>query len=323
MMTVLLWGQARDAQLTAVGRELGRLDVPVYWIDQRRVLGTTVHLTVGATVNGEVRVDGDRIDLSDVAAVYLRPHDSRRVAEVAAAPAGGPEEQHAAAVDAALLCWADVTPGYVVNRPGAQTSNASKPFQLTAVARSGFAIPETIVTNDPAEAADFAGRHGEVIFKSVSGIRSRVRRLAVADAGRLWDIACCPTQFQRWIPGTDIRVHVVGAEVFATEVRCAADDYRYATGQGHAAAELSATELPVEIAIRCQRLAADLDLTVAGIDLRRSGAGEWYCFEVNPSPAFCYYQAAAGQPIASAVAALLAAGALCAAAPRHAMAGPG
>lgn len=314
-MFVLLWGPARDPQLTAVGRELGRLGVPVRSVDQRRVLGTTVELSVGAAVRGAVCVDGERIDLAEAAAAYLRPHDSRRVAEVAAAAAGGPEEQHAAAADAALLCWADVTPAYVINRPGAQTSNGSKPFQLALIARSGFRVPETIVTNDPAEAADFARQHGEVIFKSVSGIRSRVRRLATAEIGRLKDVMCCPTQFQRRIPGTDVRVHVVGAEVFATEVTCEADDYRYARQQGHAPAKLSATKLPERIAARCRHVAAGLGLPVAGVDLRRSPDDEWYCFEVNPSPAFCYYQAATGQPVAAALAALLAAGTFCAPGP--------
>jgi D-alanine-D-alanine ligase-like ATP-grasp enzyme len=36
---------------------------------------------------------------------------------------------------------------------------------------------------------------------------------------------------------------------------------------------------------------------VTGIDFRRDPEGRWYCFEVNPSPAFSYYQNASGQPI--------------------------
>jgi D-alanine-D-alanine ligase-like ATP-grasp enzyme len=49
-------------------------------------------------------------------------------------------------------------------------------------------------------------------------------------------------------------------------------------------------------------------LHVAGIDLRRTPDGEWYCFEVNPSPAFLYYETATGLPIAAAIARILAAG---------------
>ena len=51
-----------------------------------------------------------------------------------------------------------------------------------------------------------------------------------------------------------------------------------------------------------------MNLPVAGIDLRRSPDGEWFCLEVNPSPAFSYYQAHAGLPISDAIARLLAAG---------------
>ena len=52
-----------------------------------------------------------------------------------------------------------------------------------------------------------------------------------------------------------------------------------------------------------------MNLPVAGIDLRRTPEGEWHCLEVNPSPAFSYYQAHAGLPISEAIARLLAAGA--------------
>ena len=57
---------------------------------------------------------------------------------------------------------------------------------------------------------------------------------------------------------------------------------------------------------RCRRLAAGVNLPVAGIDLRVTAKGEWYCFEVNPSPGFTYYQDATGQPIAEAIAQFLA-----------------
>jgi hypothetical protein len=84
-----------------------------------------------------------------------------------------------------------------------------------------------------------------------------------------------------------------------------ADDYRYGGRQGFDV-ELKAYALPDDCAARCRALAASLDLPVAGIDLRRTVEGEWYCFEVNPSPAFSYYESATHQPIAEAIAALLA-----------------
>ena len=43
---------------------------------------------------------------------------------------------------------------------------------------------------------------------------------------------------------------------------------------------------------------------------RRRPAGDWYCFEANPSPAFTFYEDATGQPIGRSIAALLAAATL-------------
>ena len=69
---------------------------------------------------------------------------------------------------------------------------------------------------------------------------------------------------------------------------------------------LTPTELPDELGRRCVRLARALDLPFAGIDLKLAPDGGACCFEVNPSPAFSYYESHTGQPIARAVARYLA-----------------
>ena len=45
----------------------------------------------------------------------------------------------------------------------------------------------------------------------------------------------------------------------------------------------------------------ELDLPLCGIDLKRAVDGTFFCFEVNPSPAYSYYQDQTGQPIADAL----------------------
>ena len=207
----------------------------------------------------------------------------------------------------ALSCWSEITPGLVVNRLAAMAGNGSKPYQAAQILRFGFRVPETIVTTDPGIVRAFWERHGSVIYKSVSAVRSRVSRLTAEHLERFGDVASCPTQFQRRIAGTDYRVHVVGAEIFACEVQSEADDYRY---PGPHDVSFSACSVPSEVEDRCRRLAAAMNLFVAGIDLRRSYLDDaWYCFEVNPSPGFTYYEEATGLPIGNAVARLLAAGA--------------
>jgi D-alanine-D-alanine ligase-like ATP-grasp enzyme len=71
---------------------------------------------------------------------------------------------------------------------------------------------------------------------------------------------------------------------------------------------MRAYDLPTDWAERCQELATTAGLLVAGIDFRRTPEGQWYCFEVNPSPAFTYYQTTTEQPIDEAIARLLVVG---------------
>lgn len=85
-------------------------------------------------------------------------------------------------------------------------SNNHKPYQTNQIRKSGFAVPETVVTTDPNAVLDFWQRHGAVIYKSNSGVRSIVARLPDMHRERLGNVAWCPTQFQQYIPGVDHRV---------------------------------------------------------------------------------------------------------------------
>ncbi|MFI5531093.1 RimK family alpha-L-glutamate ligase [Kitasatospora sp. NPDC051853] len=254
----------------------------------------------GTGLPGSVSVDGRRVGLDEVTAVYARP------LELPAAPGDDLAAlARAAAFHRWFTDWLDWADALVVNRPLAMESNASKPYQAQLIARTGFPVPETLVTDDPDEVREFRAEHGRVVYKSVSGIRSIVRELTPDDESRLHLVRGLPTQFQAYVPGRDVRVHVVGREVFATAVESAAVDYRYAHQDG-LEAELTACRLPAEVAERSVALAAALGLPLAGIDLRRRPDGAWVCFEVNPMPAYSYYESHTGLPIAAALAALLA-----------------
>jgi ribosomal protein S6-L-glutamate ligase RimK-like protein len=304
-MLVLLWGVESDPPVAEVHQQLSLAGVPTTLLDQRRVLETEVDIVVGNKVEGFVRIGVESINLAEVTSVYVRPYESVRLAKIAAA---GPESaawRHAARVDDILDSWLELTSALVVNRCSTMCANGSKPYQLEQIRSLGWKVPETLITTDPEAAREFWRCHGEVVYKSVSGIRSRVSRLRPDHADRFSDLASCPTQFQQYISGADYRVHVVGNEVFACEVQCTADDYRY---PGDEPLEIQACSLTPDLQERCRILAAAMNLPVAGIDLRRTPQGEWFCFEVNPSPAFTYYEHSAGQPIAQAVARLLANG---------------
>lgn len=302
---VLLWGHPSDSPLRAVHERLLRRGVPTLLLDQRRVRESRVELEVGQCVRGRILCGNEQVDLSRIRSAYIRPHDAMRLPCLRDLPPDHPERRRAMAMDDALLTWCELTEARIVNPPEAMASNNSKPYQIELIRAAGFEVPDTLLTTDPDAAAEFWERHGQVIYKSISGVRSVVSRLREEHMTRLWRVGACPTQFQRCIAGVDHRVHVVGRRVFASRIETGVDDYRYAGRQGQTVAITPAT-LPRPIADRCRVLAERLGLPVAGIDLRLTPEGRWCCFEVNPSPAFTYYQEATGQDITGAVAEWLA-----------------
>jgi hypothetical protein len=305
-MLILVWGLASEGPVRAVLEELDRLGATMQLVEQRAIQETQVELDIGSDVRGTIRTGGRVIDLAQVTACYLRPHDWTHLPGVAEAGPNSPAGRHAAEIQDALAGWTEVTSALVVNRLAAMAANGSKPYQLAWIRELGFRVPETIVTTVPAAARSFWSRHGCVVYKSVSAVRSRVSRLSKAHLERLDDITSCPTQFQQYIPGTDYRAHVVGNEIYSCRVRSDADDYRF---PGRHDVAIDACQLPPDVSERCVQMAAAMNLPVAGIDLRCSRQdGEWYCFEVNPSPAFVYYEQATGLPIGAAVARLLVSG---------------
>jgi glutathione synthase/RimK-type ligase-like ATP-grasp enzyme len=194
----------------------------------------------------------------------------------------------------------------VVNRPAATYSNRSKPYQALIIRQIGFGIPKTLITNDPRAARQFYYEcEGKVVRKSLSGARSIVRRMNEKDLDDLAFLEQGPAQFQEYIPGDNIRVHVVGERSFAVRIECDAVDYRYAGQEGYARRMIPA-KLPADLETNCVKLAKEFGLAMAGIDLKETPAGEYFCFEANTSPAFPFYESVARPVIADALADYLA-----------------
>ncbi|GAA4881753.1 alpha-L-glutamate ligase [Kitasatospora terrestris] len=267
-------------------------------VDQTRL--ARYDLVCGPGLDARLAAEGRELPLAGITAVYARPLEPPLPRDDASARA------RAAAFHRWFTDWLDGADAFVVNRPRAMESNSSKPYQAQLIARTGFAVPDTLVSDDPEEVLEFRRQHGRVVYKSVSGIRSVVRELQPADEARLPLLRALPTQFQAYVPGRDVRVHVVGERVFAASVDSPAIDYRYAQRDG-LSAELAPYRLPAGVARRAVALAAALGLPLAGIDLRVRPDGGWVCFEVNPMPAYSYYESHTGLPIAAALVELLAA----------------
>ena len=241
----------------------------------------------GAGPSGYLAGPDWKLDLDELSGVFIRylgPEGRQPPPNIepGAAPAMYNE------YDAGLMVLLEDLPCVVVNRLRGGMSNNSKAYQALLARQCGLLTPPTLVTNDPQAARRFyEDCQGEVIYKSLSGIRSIVRRLEPEQLARLPLLRHGPAQFQAFIPGVNVRVHTVGEQLFATRVYSEAVDYRYA-GRAGGAVEMEPMLLPPAVAEACRRLAQRLELLMTGIDLKETPNGDYYCFEVNPSPGFLY-----------------------------------
>jgi glutathione synthase/RimK-type ligase-like ATP-grasp enzyme len=295
---IVFFGRPDDRPLALAIEQAASQGVPYVVLDQTRLGHDELLLDVGPDrVDGRLHTCGTELELGAIAAVYARPLALSHTRDEL-------ERARSEQLNASFLEWLDDAGCLVVNRPRAMQSNVSKPYQLQLVAESGMTVPATLVTNRPEDVHDFRARHGRVIYKSISGIRSIVTELDEHTIEHLERIRSLPTQFQAYVEGVDVRVHVVGDRVFATEIASSATDYRYAHRAGEPAT-LQPTELPSAVGRRCLALAQRLELPFCGIDLRRRPDGAHVCFEVNPMPAYSYFESETGQPIAQALVDLL------------------
>jgi hypothetical protein len=279
---VALWGVMEDPPLFAVAEGLKALKVKTIHIDQRRIEDYCYELTMqDRSLVGEILLGDTSFSIEEVRGIYLRPCDLRQLEEFEEAPDCSEKWIAAVRFEDAITLWCEMAQCSVVNRPAAMDSNSSKPYQLEIIRDCGLAVPDTIVTTDPKTVFEFWKKHRDVVYKSISNRRSIVTRLNASDEDRIREVASCPTQFQRFIEGTDYRVHVLGDEVFASKIISTGDDYRYSSHT-----QSTAAAIPGDIAAKCILLSRKLGVFFSGIDLREASDGEWFCFEVNTCPGY-------------------------------------
>lgn len=278
--------------------ELKTRDIDAVWIDQK-TLPVDHNITFSfrkGKMEGEISFFNEyNVDLNKFVGIYSRISMSKPKIQLEKDQLDFMEYERSIAINT----WLEHTEAIVVNPLKAQRSNASKLYQTWIVQKYGFKTPESLITNDLKAAKDFIDKHKEsgVIYKSASSERSKVSKLHEVNIEDLEKLKYCPVLFQKFVPGTDLRVHtLVTGEIFASEINSESDDYRYDKERN-----IFATEIPDKIKENCINVTKDLGLYLSGIDIRRGDDGNYYCFEVNPSPAFGWYENQTEQPISKAV----------------------
>ncbi|MFD4599629.1 RimK family alpha-L-glutamate ligase [Streptomyces sp. NPDC058464] len=263
--------------------------VPVRAVDLRQVVESgDWQLTVGK--DRSARLDGQVLD----------PEGSYycRVADLAALQHDRASAQRWRWLTTALTAWLDHIPGLVVNRPSIRSDNGSKPLHELSLARAGFRVPASVTGSSPERLRAFAAA-GPTIVKALSGVRATSRLVDAADLAD-FEPGQGPVHLQRYVPGRDVRVHVVGDRVHAEEIVSAAVDYRTDGDAG-----FTPCELPASLAEQVVRHTAGQGMSFAGWDFKLADDGTYWCLEVNPMPAYDWYDRRLGGTITASLLGLL------------------
>ncbi len=198
-----------------------------------------------------------------------------------------------------------------VNDPARDEVAARKVYQL-AVGRSvGLETPATLVTNDPARARAFVDErgHASTVYKTFSATPQEWRETRVlrAEEVALLDaVRYAPVIFQEYVPGVDLRITVVGDQVFPAAIHAEETSYPVDFRMDIASARIEPAELPDDVQAGIRKLMDALGLVYGAIDMRRRADGSHVFLEINPAGQWLFVEERTGQPITAALASLLA-----------------
>ena len=289
---ILFWGLENDDPLCKAMDQVHNEGIPYFFIDQKKIDVVDIRLSM-PDVGGFIKVGDKSVDIREIKAAYFRPYDIRNYKFF---QGDSTTIERYLRFERLLWAWAEITDAFVLNKPSAMLSNNSKPFQTLLINKCGIKTPISYYTNSP-KYIKTKQTHSDLIYKSISSIRSIVHKIERDD--NLKNVTSCITQFQNYVDGENVRVHVVDNEIFATKILSESTDYRYNNSN------LIEIQLSNTIKENCFKLSRELNLLLCGIDFKVNSEGEWICFEVNPSPAYSYYENATGQLISTSIANLL------------------
>lgn len=263
----------------------------------------------GDTTSRTLRDAEGETDLDSIGAVWWRrprpytldPELDGRFASFALA------ESH----EALSGVWSSMDVAWV-NPQSADETAHHKPFQLVAAGEVGLTIPDTLITNDPRTARAFIAERGpaRTIYKTFLATEEHWRETRVLTERELElldQVTLAPAIFQNRVEAfCDIRVTIVGDDMFATAIEHAADGYDVDYRVDIANATFQRTVLPAEVEDALRRLMVRLGLIYGAIDLLQTHHDQFVFLEINPAGEWRFVEERTGQTITDAMASLLA-----------------
>jgi len=211
---------------------------------------------------------------------------------------------------------------YWMSHPDSIRRAEHKLVQLKDARHCEFILPKTIVTNSPSEVTSLNAQCRDgIIAKPLylgfvkqgdSGAFIYTTRLTAEHLADNLAISLAPAIYQERIPKVaDIRVTVVGEEVFAVKIVAPhlpddIPDWRYLE---YTELQHIPYSLPHNEQEKCRMLVRRLGLEFGAIDYALTEAGEHVFLEINPNGQWAWLETATGCPISIAIVNRLVAGA--------------
>ena len=300
-----------DITADMVIAELNQRGVPVIRFNPTD-LGTGLSMsarfgTDALPLEGSLRTPSRRAELDAIRSVYWRratwpdfadldPGDARWVAAQVRHGLGG-------------VLYA--LPGCLyANHPLANQRADVKPLQLAAAQRLGFLVPPTLVSNRLEDIKDFAGTHGDVVYKALrwtahsrGGVGHTTWTEPVEAADFDASVEAAPVLVQARVDKVaDLRVTVVGEQVFAVRIDSDLLDWR----TDYDALSYTVVNIPEDLEHALVGFLAHFGLAFGCFDLcvrRTDESPVW--LELNPNGQWGWLEDETGLPLTAAFADLL------------------
>ena len=249
---------------------------------------------------GYFNIEGNKISFSDIKSVYWRNHYG--YSQLLAHGDYQLKYMLEREIESAFNSLFMVSDWLWCNPLTAIEMHKKKTYQLNLMAQNKIRVPKTLITNNKEDIEQFLEENNnKVIFKPVLGGAS-TQQLSKEDLTKnnLDLLINSPVQFQEMVEGVDIRVYVMGNEIFPAEIKANTLDFRDDKN-----AKIVPIELPNDVKQNCLKIMPLFNLNYTGIDIRKTPQGEYVFIEANPAPMFIHFEKQTGYPISDTLIKLL------------------
>jgi glutathione synthase/RimK-type ligase-like ATP-grasp enzyme len=205
-----------------------------------------------------------------------------------------------------LATLSDITAAPWVNNLWAARQAENKVLQLRVATNLGFAVPKTVITNDPTEARVAFG-DCDAVVKTIASAYFELSKVGFVYTHSLDDVVTVPGWFdqpmvvQQRLRGEDVRIIIVGEDCFGAS--CASEVLDWRTAE--AAMSWEVWPVPGWLADRCRKYTAEMGLKYAAFDFIDTGDHVWF-LEANQAGEWAFLDRTLNLGIADSLATMLA-----------------